>query len=65
MYALHVFHPGEDTPREVERLTRAADVLSRIPLLLVEHHGCEKVAVFFHTTLLFSVDCQGNTQPGS
>ena len=64
MYALHVFFNGSDTPSHIEYPSNAGQALARIPALLAEHHGCEKIMVYNGETRLFSVDCHGNTTPG-
>ncbi len=58
MYELQVFYEGK--LHHTERRTGAADVLARIPVLLQEHEGCEKVVVMFDRMRLFAVDCKGN-----
>jgi hypothetical protein len=63
MYALQVFFPKDRVPHNVEHMTAAAGILARIPTLLQEHNGCEKIVVFAGETRLFSVDCKGNTLP--
>ncbi len=64
VYELRVFFPGDLHPRHTERIRSAPDTLSRIHMLLAEHSGCEKIAVFVGETRLFSVDCKGNSSPG-
>jgi hypothetical protein len=61
MYTLEVFFDGK--LHHTERLTSAAEVLVRIPQLLQEHDGCEKIVVSLARTWLFSVDCKGNRLP--
>ena len=63
MYTLQVFFPGDRLPGRSEYLDGARDALARVPELLSEHDGCEKIVVFFGTTRLFSVDCKGNSSP--
>jgi hypothetical protein len=63
MYRIEVSFAGEDQPRHVERLQRASDVLARIPMLLREHAGCEKIVVLLGSMRLFAVDCRGNALP--
>ncbi len=58
VYTLQVFYNG--ALDHTERLTGAAEVLARIPELLHEHHGCEKIVVLLERTKLFAVDCKGN-----
>jgi hypothetical protein len=62
VYTLQVFYDG--TLHHTERKVTAAEVLARIPELLREHRGCEKIVVSLERTRLFSVDCHGNTTPG-
>ena len=64
MYALHVFYPDEPSANHIEVVTTAALALSRIPMILKEHHGCERIVVFYGAARLFAVDCKGNTLPG-
>ena len=61
MYTLDVFYDGR--LHHTVRLESGAEVLARIPALLEEHHGCEKVVVSLNRTRLFSVDCKGNRLP--
>ncbi len=61
MYTLQVFYDGKLD--HIEMLARAADVLTRIPVLLQEHVGCEKIVVLFGAVRLFAVDCEGNRLP--
>ncbi len=61
MYTVQVFYDGR--LHHTERLASAADVLARIPGLLEEHNGCEKVVVSLERTRLFAVDCKGNRLP--
>ena len=61
MYTLQVFYDG--ALHHTERLNSAAAVLARIPELLQEHQGCEKVVVSLERTRLFAVDCKGNRLP--
>jgi hypothetical protein len=61
VYALEVHFPNEAVPRRVEVNRSAAGAMARIPELLREHDGCEKVVVYVGMTRLFSVDCKGNT----
>jgi hypothetical protein len=63
MYQLLVYHAGDKRPSADVRVARAADVLSRIPELLAEHHGCEHIVVTFNEIRLFAVDCAGNRLP--
>ncbi len=64
MYVLEVYFAGDRYPRHVVRTQSAPDAMTRIPALLAEHHGCEKIVVYSGSTRLFSVDCKGNTTPG-
>jgi hypothetical protein len=61
VYTLEVFYDGKAD--HAERLQSAADVLSRIPVLLEAHAGCEKIVVLINGVRLFAVDCKGNTLP--
>ncbi len=61
MYTLDVFYDGR--LHHTERLTNGAETLARIPALLQEHDGCEKVVVSLNRTRLFAVDCKGNRLP--
>ncbi len=61
MYSLEVFHDGR--LHHTERLATGAEALARIPILLQEHDGCEKIVVSLNRTRLFSVDCKGNRLP--
>ena len=61
MYTLQVFYDG--SLHHTERLARAASVLARIPELLRDHDGCEKVVISLAGTRLFAVDCKGNRLP--
>jgi hypothetical protein len=61
VYLLEVFFPNDKSARHFERMQSAQEVLARIPELLREHEGCEKVVVNFGGRRLFSVDCEGNT----
>ena len=61
MYKLEVFYEG--VLDHVERQATAVSVLNRIPQLLLEHDGCEKIVVSFDATRLFAVDCKGNRMP--
>ncbi len=63
MYALHAFYSNTGSPHHIESATNAADALARIPAILKEHVGCEKIVVMHGTTRLFAVDCKGNTLP--
>jgi hypothetical protein len=63
MYSLEVFYAGDKTPRHVERLLNAADVLKRVHALLAQHEGCETVVVYSEHARLFAVDCRGNRLP--
>ncbi len=63
MYRLQVFYDGADVPHHTERMSRAADVISRIPVLLEQHKGCERIVVWMDATRLFAVDCEGATLP--
>ncbi len=58
MYTLQVFYDGKLD--HIEVLSSAANVLARIPELLQEHVGCEKIVVMFGDARLFAVDCEGN-----
>ena len=61
MYTLQVFYDGK--LHHTEHWTSSAEVFARIPALLEEHEGCEKVVVSLERTRLFSVDCKGNRLP--
>jgi hypothetical protein len=61
MYSLLVYFPEDVVAHATIPLTRASDVLARIPELLAEHAGCEHVVVYFNDIRLFAVDCSGNT----
>lgn len=61
MYTLEVYHPGEPDPVEIVKVTRAADVLEKIPVLLDQHGSCDRITVKLNATFLFAVDCRGNT----
>jgi hypothetical protein len=61
MYTLQVFFDGRLDHLEVCR--DAAGTLARIPELLREHDGCEKIVVMFGDVRLFAVDCKGNRLP--
>ena len=61
MYTLEVFFDG--VLDHIERRGSAAEVLTRIPELLVEHDGCEKIVVTFDGARLFAVDCNGDRIP--
>lgn len=63
MYLLSVHFPGEAAARLSVPVTRASDVLARIPDLLAEHPGCERVVVYFNGLRLFGVDRAGNRAP--
>jgi len=45
-------------------VANAVEVLTIIPELLSEHHGCEQVSVWFESTRLFTVDCTGSRIDG-
>lgn len=64
MYSVLVFSDGSAQPTARHEIARAADVLTAIPKILNDHAGCEHVEVRFDATLLFSVDCHGNTIAG-
>ena len=61
MYTLQVFYDGRLD--HIEKWGSATQVLARIPELLREHDGCEKIVVMFGATRLFAVDCEGNRLP--
>lgn len=63
MYTLQVFHQSEPTAHATIRVERAADVLVRIPEIISEHRGCDRVVVLAGATRLFAVDCEGNRLP--
>jgi hypothetical protein len=63
VYLLEVYLPHESGPHHTERIRVASDALARIPALLHEHDGCERIVVYFGATRLFAVDCKGNTLP--
>ena len=63
MYELRVYFPEDASHRAVFYIERAVDVLTRIPDLLAEHEGCERVEVRSNGMKLFAVDCAGNTLP--
>jgi hypothetical protein len=58
LYTLDIFYDGK--LHHTERRMNAAEVLARIPDLLSEHEGCEKIVVSLERTRLFAVDCKGN-----
>lgn len=60
VYKLLVYHAGNRVPHATYSVARAADVLTRIPEVLAEHHTCERVVVTLDDTRLFAVDCAGN-----
>ncbi|MDB5453695.1 MAG: hypothetical protein JWO33_2273 [Caulobacteraceae bacterium] len=60
MYQLRVMKDGDDKPFETIYLSRSEEVLATIPKLLDQHEDCERIAVFFNSGRLFSVDCKGN-----
>ena len=62
-YTITVHFAGEPRPRRVESLETAQQVLAEIPLLLLEYPDCERMIVMAGTTLLFSVDGEGNKLP--
>ena len=62
-YTIAVHFAGEPRPRRVESLETAQQVLAEIPLLLLEYPDCERMIVMAGTTLLFSVDGEGNKLP--
>ncbi len=61
MYTLQIFYGR--ALHQTERVTGAGNVLTRIPELLREHDGCEKIVVSLGGTRLFAVDCKGNRLP--
>jgi hypothetical protein len=63
VYSLEVYFPDNPGPHHVERTGDAHGAMARIPALLQEHDGCERIVVYFNTTRLFAVDCKGNTLP--
>ena len=63
MYRLLVYYPEQTGIHATIHVDRSADVLTRIPQLLAEHDGCERVVVMFNDTRLFAVDCEGNRLP--
>jgi hypothetical protein len=63
MYTIQVFQAGSLLPVESHHVKVASEVLKRIPELLKEHRGCERLVVLFGATTLFAVDCKGNSLP--
>ncbi len=63
MYRLQVFYDGAPVPHHTETVRSAAEVISRIPVLLQEHEGCERIVVWLDAARLFAVDCKGNRLP--
>ncbi len=59
MYVLNVHYAGSRAARESHSLGRGSEVLTLIAKLLERHGGCERIAVYAYTTLLFAVDCNG------
>jgi hypothetical protein len=64
MYLLQVFYGRDLHPREILKIDRPGDVLTRIPEALKAHEGCERIDVYAETLFLFAVDCQGRRLPG-
>jgi len=64
MYRLEVHYPGRKIPAHSRWVANAVEVLTIIPELLSEHHGCEQVSVWFESTRLFTVDCRGSRIDG-
>jgi len=63
MYELHVYYPGDRLPRKTVKAARAPEAFDRIPQLLAEHDGCERIVVMVSGVLLFAVDCHGSRLP--
>ena len=61
MYQLQVFHPGASASTITVTTTSATEVLGLIPKLLKEHPTCDRVVVTLGATILFAVDCHGQT----
>jgi hypothetical protein len=59
VYYLKVFFPGDPVAVQTVDVKRAPETLTRIPELLKEHDGCERIVVFLGATRLFAVDCHG------
>jgi hypothetical protein len=64
MYRLLLFYPGDDSPAKTLHMELAPDILERIPTLLKNHPGCERIEVFLGISRLFTVDCAGNSTAG-
>lgn len=62
-YTLSVHFASETNPRHVERINIAGKVLSRMPVLLQGHRGCEHIVVMLRNTRMFGFECAGNTLP--
>jgi hypothetical protein len=60
VYYLKVFLPGDPIAVRTVEVKRASETLTRVPELLKEHDGCERIVVFLGPTRLFAVDCDGN-----
>ena len=60
MYQLKVFHEGATTPTATLAITRASEVLARIPEVLAQHADCARIDVIYDGQKLFAVDCEGN-----
>jgi len=63
VYTLRVFYPGDEHAAHVEAILHTLEVLPRIPELLREHGGCDRISVHFGVTHLFSVDGGGEALP--
>jgi hypothetical protein len=63
MYTLHVFYSKSGPLHHIEHAANAAEALARIPAILKEHEGCERIVVMHGDTRLFAVDCKGNMLP--
>lgn len=64
MYRLEIHYPGEGRHRDCVVLHRGAEVVAAVPGILARHAGCERIVVYAEQTRLFSVDRQGNREPG-
>jgi hypothetical protein len=60
VYQLLVFYPGETSPRHRFDLRTAVETSARLPELLAEHSGCERIVGMLGTIRLFAVDSAGN-----
>jgi hypothetical protein len=61
MYLLSVFHPDREVATVREHYRNAAEAMRAIPVLLEAHPGCARIDVYASDSLLFSVDCEGQT----